>query len=77
MAKRTGIANLMGIVSEEAQQVKVINESNTPIKEENLTPLYIMIPKDLKKMFDLYCANHDTTKKVVITDFLRNLLGNI
>ena len=36
-----------------------------------------MIPKDLKKMFDLYCANHDTTKKVVITDFLKKLLGNI
>ena len=68
MAKKTGIANLMGIVSQEAQQVKVIDEPAT---------LYIMIPKDLKKMFDLYCANHDTTKKVVITDFLKKLLGNI
>ncbi|WP_060828449.1 hypothetical protein [Tannerella forsythia] len=77
MAKKTGIANLMGIVSQEAQQVKVIDEPATSVKEENLTPLYIMIPKDLKKMFDLYCANHDTTKKVVITDFLKKLLGNI
>lgn len=77
MAKKTGIANLMGIVSQEAQQVKVIDEPATSVKEENLTPLYIMIPKNLKKMFDLYCANHDTTKKVVITDFLKKLLGNI
>lgn len=77
MAKKTGIANLMEIVSQEAQQVKVIDEPATSVKEENLTPLYIMIPKDLKKMFDLYCANHDTTKKVVITDFLKKLLGNI
>lgn len=77
MTKKTGIANLMGIVSQEAQQVKVIDEPATSVKEENLTPLYIMIPKDLKKMFDLYCANHDTTKKVVITDFLKKLLGNI
>ena len=55
MTKKTGIANLMGIVSQEAQQVKVIDEPTTSVKEENLTPLYIMIPKDLKKMFDLYC----------------------
>ena len=53
MAKKTGIANLMGIVSQEAQQVKVIDEPATSVKEENLTPLYIMIPKDLKKMLGL------------------------
>ena len=65
MAKKTGITNLMRIISQEAQQVKVIDEPATSVKEENLTPLYIMIPKDLKKMFDLYCTNHNTTKKVV------------
>lgn len=75
MTGKKGIANMMDFVNKEAQEVIAINEVHKEIvKDDGLTPLYIMVPKHLKRKFDLYCVNNDTTKRAVITNFLSKLL---
>lgn len=73
--EKKGIAKMMDFIDKEAKEVTVVNEvHNDSMREESLTPLYIMIPKELKHKFDLYCVSNSTTKRVVITNYLREFL---